>query len=107
MLKSEVSSAGISEEQASCNDCISEKVARSPRTHARPAKPPIISLDQPGRLRVANVQALLGVSHTTVYRRIGEGLLPPPDGWDLPEQANGRRGRPYWNTSTIKNYLKG
>lgn len=83
-------------------DCAGKRI----RNHARPAKPPIISLEQPGRLRVAHLQALLSISHTTIYQRIKTGLLPKPDGWDLPDRPEGKQGRPYWKTSTIRSFLE-
>lgn len=74
--------------------------------HVRPAakrKPtkavaPVVSLDQPGRLRVANLMALLGISRPSVYARVADGRLPAADGHD---------GRPYWNTQTVRAYLSG
>ena len=61
--------------------------------HTRP-KAPIISLDQPGRLRVAHLLSLLSVSHSTLYAGIKSGRYPKPDGID---------GKiPFWNTSTIR-----
>jgi predicted DNA-binding transcriptional regulator AlpA len=60
---------------------------------------PIIPLDKPGRLRLVNLMALFSISHQTVYQRIKDGQLPPPDGYD------GRR--PYWNTGTILAALGG
>lgn len=58
---------------------------------------PEISLLQPGRLRVANLMSLFGVSRTTLYMGIDAGRYPMPDGKD---------GRlPYWNTETIKKFL--
>ena len=65
--------------------------------HTR-AKAPIISLDQPGRLRVAHLLSLLSVCHTTLYVGIKSGRYPKPDGVD---------GKiPYWNTGTIKLFLQ-
>lgn len=68
------------------------------------ARPPVIGLDQPGRLRVAHVLALLGVSHSTFYsglkRRPGQSTTryPVPDGYD---------GKvPFWNTATLKSFLE-
>ncbi|UYR06189.1 hypothetical protein NQS38_14960 [Ralstonia pseudosolanacearum] len=58
---------------------------------------PNISLDQPGRLRVANVMALLGVSHATLYKGMKAGRYPLPDGHD--------GARPYWKTATIRAFL--
>jgi predicted DNA-binding transcriptional regulator AlpA len=67
------------------------------RGHTRP-KAPLISLDQPGRLRVAHLMALLAVSHSTLYERLKQGVFPKPDGFD---------GRcPWWRTSTIKSLLE-
>jgi len=68
-------------------------------TYRRKPVPPIIALDQPGRLRFANLMALFGLSHQSVYSRIKKGLIPPPDGYD---------GKlPYWYTATIRPLLEG
>ncbi|RYF30967.1 MAG: hypothetical protein EOO23_03870 [Comamonadaceae bacterium] len=72
-----------------------DSAALATRPRRRPI-PPIISLDQPGRLRIANLMALLSISHQSVYVRLRTGKIPPPDGND---------GRPYWNTATIKQLL--
>lgn len=64
--------------------------------HTKPL-PPTIALDQPGRLRVANVMALLGVSHSTLYAGLKSGRYPAPDGYDGP--------MPYWLTATIRDFL--
>lgn len=65
--------------------------------HTR-AKPPLINLSEPGRLRVAHVMALLGISHSTLYAGMQSGRYPNVDGRD---------GKfPYWNTSTIKKFLE-
>ena len=61
------------------------------------AAAPTIPIDQPGRLRVAHVMSILGVSHSTLYAGIKSGRYPAPDGFD------GRM--PFWNTETIKNFL--
>ena len=67
------------------------------RGHTTP-KAPLISLNQPGRLRVANLLAILGVSHTTFYARLAEHAYPQPDGYD---------GKfPYWKTSSIAVFLE-
>jgi hypothetical protein len=67
------------------------------------AKAPIISLDQPGRLRVAHLLAILSISHSTLYAGLrakpGETTTryPKPDGWD---------GKlPFWTTATIRAFL--
>lgn len=62
-------------------------------------KPPEISLNQPGRLRVAHLLSLFSVSRTTLYNGISSGRYPEPDGKD------GRM--PYWNTETIRRWLEG
>jgi hypothetical protein len=66
------------------------------RGHTTP-RAPIISLDQPGRLRVANLLALFACAHTTFYDRLAKNLYPKPDGYD------GKH--PWWRTSTIKAFL--
>jgi len=65
--------------------------------HTRP-KAPIISLDEPGRLRVGHLMALLSVSHSTLYARLRSHDIPAPDGRDP---------RPYWNTRTVRTFLQG
>lgn len=69
-------------------------IKRSGHTHPRQ---PVISLDQPGRLRVANLMAILNVSHSTLYAGIKSGRYPYPDGKD--------GSFPYWSTVTIKAFL--
>lgn len=65
--------------------------------HTKP-QAPIIELDQPGRLRVAHVMAILSISHSLLYQGMKEGRYPKPDGWD---------GKfPYWNTGTISAFLE-
>ncbi|MCA8493577.1 hypothetical protein [Burkholderia arboris] len=63
-------------------------------------KPPLIDLNQPGRLKIANLLALYNIaSANTLYQRLHAGKIPPPDGRD------GRS--PYWLTSTIRVHLEG
>lgn len=65
--------------------------------HTQP-KTPEISLDEPGRLRVCHLQALLGgISHSAFYSRLHLGRVPKPDGRDP---------RPYWKTATVKRFLE-
>lgn len=64
--------------------------------HTR-AKAPLVNLSEPGRLRVAHLLALLGVSHSTFYSGTKSGRYPKPDGKD--------GNFPYWKTSTIKRFL--
>lgn len=72
------------------------------RGHTQP-RAPIVSLDQPGRLRVANVIALLGISHSSLYA----GLRPKPGEtttrYPKPDGRDG--GFPYWKTATILAFL--
>jgi len=76
---------------------ITNSVKAKKSGHTR-AKAPTISLDQPGRLRVAHLLSLLSVSHSTLYIGIRRGRYPKPDGYD---------GKlPFWNTGTIKVFLQ-
>ncbi|QIN63108.1 hypothetical protein SBC1_31320 [Caballeronia sp. SBC1] len=62
-------------------------------------KAPLITLDEPGLIRNAHFQALLGgLSQAAFYQRRKKGAVPPPDGHDP---------RPYWKTSTVKSFLDG
>ena len=72
-------------------------VNRKKSGHTR-ASPPLISLDQPGRLRVANILAIFNFSHSTLYARLRMKRFPPPDGRD--------GAMPYWHTSTVKTFLE-
>jgi predicted DNA-binding transcriptional regulator AlpA len=77
------------------------KKTAAKKVPARRLKPkaPEISLSQPGRLRVANLMSLFGVSRTTLYAGVNVGRYPKHDGKD---------GRlPYWNTETIQAWLAG
>jgi hypothetical protein len=63
------------------------------------ARPVLVDLHQPGRLRVAHLLTLLGLSASEFYRQRKAGKIPPPDGHD---------GRcPYWNTATARTLLDG
>jgi predicted DNA-binding transcriptional regulator AlpA len=53
-----------------------------------------INLDRPGRVRVAHVLALLGISRATLYRRQQDGKYPKFDGID--------GTMPYYRTETVK-----
>lgn len=75
---------------------------KKPFRHYTPVKPqpPLIDLNQPGRLHVANLLALYGLKSTSrLYEKIGLNQIPQPDGRD------GRR--PFWKTSTIRQHLEG
>lgn len=79
---------------------LSLKPKKKKAGHTKP-KDPQMSLEQPGRLRVAHCQWLLGrISHSAFYARlhhpIPEYRFPKPDGHDP---------RPYWKTETIKKLL--
>ncbi len=75
----------------------SNDVPKKSKGHTQP-KAPTIDLAQPGRLRVANLLALLNVSHSTLYNGLKTGRYPQPDGHD---------GKfPYWKTETIRALLQ-
>lgn len=79
--------------QSSNGEAKLRSIPKNSRGHTRPA-PPLIDLNGPGRLRVAHLLALFGISHSTLYARIRVGAFPKADGFD---------GRiPFWNTSTIR-----
>ena len=72
-------------------------IKKRSRGHTQPSQP-LIDLHGPGRLRVAHVLALFGISHSTLYARIRVGAFPGPDGHD---------GRiPFWKTATIREQLE-
>lgn len=71
-------------------------IRNSSKGHTRP-RPLTISLDQPGRLRIAHVIALLGISHSSLYLGMQNGRYPKPDGYD--------GSIPYFNTETIRDFL--
>lgn len=76
------------------------KTAPVKKTHSKKVKPqaPEISLSQPGRLRVANMMSLFGISRTTLYAGMNSGRYP---------EADGKDGRlPYWNTETVRRWLE-
>jgi hypothetical protein len=75
---------------------VSEASKRKQSGHTRP-RPPLVDLAQDGRLRVANLLALLAVSHSTLYAGIKSGRYPAPDGRD--------GSFPFWNTATVKAFL--
>lgn len=70
------------------------------KASSRNTKPvaPVISLSEPGRLRLANLLHMFGVSRTTLHVGIKSGRYPKPDGRD------GRM--PYWNTATVRAWLE-
>lgn len=77
------------------------KTAAAKKTPSKKVKPqaPEISLSQPGRLRVANMLSLFGISRTTLYAGMNSGRYP---------EADGKDGRlPYWNTETVRRWLEG
>lgn len=61
--------------------------------HAKPLPFNKADLVKPGRLKPGHLMTLFGISHSTLYKRRADGLIPPPD---LKEY-----GRPLWFTSTI------
>jgi predicted DNA-binding transcriptional regulator AlpA len=71
--------------------------SKKQRGHVLP-RPPVIDINNPGRLRSSHVLALCGFSHSTLYSRMKTGDFPAPDGKD--------GGLNFWNTWTIKTYLE-
>lgn len=55
---------------------------------------------------MANLMAVFGCSHTTIYQGMKTGEFPKPDGYDWPNRPPGKQGRPYWNTETIRARLE-
>ncbi len=76
---------------------VSARTIQKQSGHTRPRQPKI-SLDQTGRLRVANMLAILNVSHSTLYAGMKSGRYPSPDGRD--------GSFPYWMTSTVRVFLE-
>lgn len=72
------------------------KLSRSGHSKALPIHN--IDFTKPGRLRVGHLLQLFQTSHSTLYEHMGT-RYPAPDGKD--------GGRPYWKTSTIKDFLEG
>ena len=76
------------------------KTAPAKKALSKKVKPqaPEISLSQPGRLRVANMLSLFGISRSTLYAGVISGRYP---------EADGKDGRiPYWNTATVRRWLE-
>lgn len=70
--------------------------SRSGHSKALPVH--VIDFSKPGRLRVGHLLTLFQTSHSTLYEHMGT-RYPAPDGKD--------GGRPYWKTSTIRDFLEG
>lgn len=66
--------------------------------HTRPMALTFVDLSKPGRIRVGHMMTLFSVSHSTLYKRIENGLIPQPDGRD--------GSRPFWLTETVAKALK-
>jgi hypothetical protein len=64
---------------------------------ARPLALGTISLDQPGFLRAGHLLTLFAITSPTLYKRIRQGQIPKPDGYDC--------RRPFWHTATIRPYF--
>lgn len=67
------------------------------RGHTRPSSVELLDLSKPGRVRVGHMLTLFGVSHSTFYKRMNDGLCPKADGRD--------GSRPYWRTETVRQAL--
>lgn len=91
------SEAGIEREKIRLSSKVNIETKRKKSGHTR-ARRPEISLEEPGRLRVAHLLALLGISHSTLYAGLKSGRYPPFDGRD--------GGIPYWRTSTVRTFLE-
>jgi len=89
--------AGIDLETIRLSSKVKIETKRKKSGHTRPRQP-VISLDQPGRLRVANLLAVFNISHSTLYAGFKSGRYPSPDGQD--------GSFPYWRTSTIRAFLE-
>lgn len=83
----------------------SKPANKEKRNHHTKASTTEIDLDKPGQLRIADLMAILEVSHSTIYdwlnrknMRARAHPLPPPDGYN--------REKPWWNTSTIKAFIE-
>jgi hypothetical protein len=59
-------------------------------------RPLTFDLNQPGYVRVGHWLTLLCVSAPVFYKRLKKGQIPPADGSD---------GRPFWHTSTVREFL--
>jgi len=79
------------------NDTSETSLKGKKKGHTQP-EAPAISLEQPGRLRVANLLHLLNISHASLYKGIKCNRYPKPDGHD--------GSRPYWKTETIREFLR-
>jgi hypothetical protein len=91
------SEAGIEREKIRLSSKVKIETKRKKSGHTR-ARRPEISLEQAGRLRVAHVLALLGISHSTLYAGLKSGRYPPFDGRD--------GSIPFWRTSTVRTFLE-
>lgn len=91
------SEAGIAREKIRLSSKVKIETKRKKSGHTR-ARRPEISLEEPGRLRVAHLLALFGICHSTLYAGLKSGRYPPCDGWD--------GGIPFWRTSTVRTFLE-
>jgi predicted DNA-binding transcriptional regulator AlpA len=74
------------------------QLPKKQRGHTTP-KPPLVSLDESGFLRVCHCLWLLGLSHSAFYDGIKSGRIPAHDA---------KIGRvPLWRTSTIRALVTG
>jgi hypothetical protein len=69
------SEAGIEREKNRLSSKVKIEARRKKSGHTR-ARRPEIGLEQPGRLRVAHLLALLGISHSTLYAGVKSGRYP-------------------------------
>ncbi|WP_250450708.1 hypothetical protein [Caballeronia sp. ATUFL_M2_KS44] len=74
-------------------------VSGKPVAAEKRPSPPRVDLTLPGRLRADDVQAILRIGRTWLYKGIATGKYPPPD------YVEGRIR--YWKHSTILKLLEG
>lgn len=89
--------SGVGTSAADASNCTSSDTQRAKQTHTKPRPIDLVDLSKPGRLRVGHMLTLFSVSHSTLYARMAAGTIPKADGKD---------GRPYWLTSTVKPLLE-
>lgn len=74
---------------------MTHEATKQRRGHVQP-QPPLISLDQPGRLLTCHVLALSGWSHSKLYKKLADKAFPAP-------MKDGRLN--YWTTDTVRQAL--
>lgn len=88
----------------------SKPKVRRTNGHQKPLPVSPAMLDNPlARLRTGHVMWLLSLSASALAERIKRGEFPEPTGYDGPlrvwKAGQAPRGRPYWQASTVKDFL--